>query len=161
MIGEIFSGIRHRPGQSLFWAQEEERFIWNDSVDSSYTLETIHYISILTGKESIVGQDFFVSQACQDLTFKQVNLALLIRDETRSLSPSQHGFLPRRSCLSNLFLQDERVTRFLDEGHTVDLVYLDFAKAFDSVNHDKLTILTSWSLPASMEPCWIGLNRTC
>ncbi len=23
----------------------------------------------------------------------------------------------------------------LDEGHTVDLVYLDFAKAFDSVNH--------------------------
>ncbi len=27
------------------------------------------------------------------------------------------------------------VTRLLDEGHTVDLVYLDFAKAFDSVNH--------------------------
>ncbi len=23
----------------------------------------------------------------------------------------------------------------LDEGHTVDLVYLDFAMAFDSVNH--------------------------
>ncbi len=23
----------------------------------------------------------------------------------------------------------------LDEGHTVDLVYLDFARAFDSVNH--------------------------
>ncbi len=55
--------------------------------------------------------------------------------ETRSLSPSQHGFLPRRSFLSNLILQEERVTRLLDEGHTVDLVYLDFAKAFDSVNH--------------------------
>ncbi len=23
----------------------------------------------------------------------------------------------------------------LDEGHTVDLVYVDFAKAFESVNH--------------------------
>ncbi len=60
---------------------------------------------------------------------------LLFLTETRSLSPSQHGFLPRRSCLSNLILQEERVTRLLDEGHTVDLVYLDFAKAFNSVNH--------------------------
>ncbi len=32
-------------------------------------------------------------------------------------------------------LQEERVTRGLDEGHTVDLVYIDFAKAFDSVNY--------------------------
>ncbi len=47
----------------------------------------------------------------------------------------QHGFLPRRSCLCNLILQEERVLRVLDEGHTVDLVYLDFAKAFGSVNH--------------------------
>ncbi len=23
----------------------------------------------------------------------------------------------------------------IDEGHTVDVIYLDFAKAFDSVNH--------------------------
>ncbi len=34
---------------------------------------------------------------------------LLFLTETRSLSPSQHGFLPRRSCLSNLILQEERV----------------------------------------------------
>ncbi len=27
------------------------------------------------------------------------------------------------------------MTRTMDEGHTVDVVYLDFAKAFDSVNH--------------------------
>ncbi len=59
----------------------------------------------------------------------------LFLTETRSLSPSQHGFLPRRSCLSNLILQEERVTRLLDEGHTVYLVYLDFSKAFDSFNH--------------------------
>ncbi len=37
--------------------------------------------------------------------------------EARSLSPSQHGFL--RICLSNLILQEERDTIFLDEGHTV------------------------------------------
>ncbi len=38
---------------------------------------------------------------------------LLFLTETRSLSPSQHGLLPRRSCLSNLILQEERVTHFL------------------------------------------------
>ncbi len=60
---------------------------------------------------------------------------LLFLIETRSLPPSQYDFLPRRSCLSNLILQEERVTRLMDEGPTVDFVYLDFAKAFDSVNH--------------------------
>ncbi len=60
---------------------------------------------------------------------------LLFLAETRSLSPTQHGFLPRRSCLSNRILQEERVTCLLDEGHKMDFVYLDFAKAFDSVNH--------------------------
>ncbi len=30
---------------------------------------------------------------------------------------------------------EEAVPRMKDEGHTVDVIYLDFAKAFDSVNH--------------------------
>ncbi len=29
----------------------------------------------------------------------------------------------------------KRLLDILDEGDTVDIVYLDFAKAFDSVNH--------------------------
>ncbi len=41
----------------------------------------------------------------------------------------------RRSCLSNLLGFGEAVTRMIDEGHTVDAIYLKFAKAFDSVNH--------------------------
>ncbi len=49
---------------------------------------------------------------------------LLFLTETRSLSRSKHGFL-----------QGERVNRLLYEGYTVDLVYLDFAKAFYSVYH--------------------------
>ncbi len=27
------------------------------------------------------------------------------------------------------------MTRMMDEGHTVDVSYLDFAKAFDTMNH--------------------------
>ncbi len=51
------------------------------------------------------------------------------------LATRQHGFLPRQSTLTNLLPAEETVTRWLDEGDTVDIVYLDFAKAFDSVSH--------------------------
>ncbi len=54
---------------------------------------------------------------------------LLFLTETKSFLPS---LFTHRFCLSNL--QEERVTRLMDEGHTVDLVYFDFAKAFDSVS---------------------------
>ncbi len=37
--------------------------------------------------------------------------------------------------MSKLILQEEHVTRLIDEGHTVDLVYLYFAKAFNFINH--------------------------
>ncbi len=56
-------------------------------------------------------------------------------NDTRSISPHQHGLLPRLSCLSNLLVFEEAVTRMVDEGHTVDVIYRDFAKAFDSVMH--------------------------
>ncbi len=49
------------------------------------------------------------------------------------LTTRQHGFLPRRSTVTNLLSAKETVTRWFDEGDTVGIVYLDFAKALDSV----------------------------
>ena len=43
-----------------------------------------------------------------------------------------------RSCLTNLLEYLEELTRLVDEGHSVDIVYLDFAKAFDKVPHMRL-----------------------
>ncbi len=60
---------------------------------------------------------------------------LSILSEIWSISPHQHGFLPRRPCLSNLLFFEEAVTRMMDEGPTVDVIYPDFVKAFESVNH--------------------------
>ncbi len=57
------------------------------------------------------------------------------------LTTGQHGFLPRRSTVIHLLSVEETVTRWLDEGDTVEIVYLDFAKAFDSVNHRLLLTL--------------------
>ena len=52
--------------------------------------------------------------------------------------PSQHGFMSRKSCLTNLLEYLEVLTKFVDEGYSVDVIYLDFAKAFDKVPHHRL-----------------------
>ena len=39
------------------------------------------------------------------------------------------------SCLTNLLEFLESVTKWVDEGSPVDVVYLDFQKAFDKVPH--------------------------
>jgi Reverse transcriptase (RNA-dependent DNA polymerase)/Endonuclease-reverse transcriptase len=51
---------------------------------------------------------------------------------------SQHGFTRGRSCASNLLCFLEKVTAAMDNGDSVDVVYLDFAKAFDTVPHERL-----------------------
>ena len=58
--------------------------------------------------------------------------------EHELLRNSQHGLTGGRSCLTNLLEFFEEVTKELDEGNDVDLIYLDFCKAFDKVPHCRL-----------------------
>ena len=50
-------------------------------------------------------------------------------------NPSQHGFRSGRSCLSQLLEQYDLILNILDEDANADVVYLDFSKAFDKVDH--------------------------
>merc|ERR1711888_44546 len=50
------------------------------------------------------------------------------------LNPGQHGFRAGRSCLSQLLAHLQTVTQILEDGDNVDVIYLDFSKAFDKVD---------------------------
>ena len=56
------------------------------------------------------------------------------------IKESQHGFLKGRSCLTNLLEFLEFVSSYVDQGHPVDVIYLDFQKAFDKVPHRRLML---------------------
>ena len=47
---------------------------------------------------------------------------------------NQHGFRTGRSCLSQLLDHFDDVLTKLQSGDNVDVIYLDFAKAFDKVD---------------------------
>ena len=51
---------------------------------------------------------------------------------------SQHGFRQGRSCLSNILTFLEKATKAVDDGLSLDVIYLDLAKAFDKVPHKRL-----------------------
>ena len=78
------------------------------------------------------------SQVCKvmekmvkDNIVEHLNKYNLIKD-------SQHGFTQGKSCLTNLLTFLEHVTSYIDQGRPVDVLYLDFSKAFDKVPHQRL-----------------------
>ena len=59
-------------------------------------------------------------------------------EDNNLLVNEQHGFVGRRSCLSNLLLNMEKITETYDKGLPMDQIFLDLQKAFDSVPHQRL-----------------------
>jgi len=52
--------------------------------------------------------------------------------------PQQHGFFPSRSTESNLLQCTQFISGRLDSGTQVDVIYTDYAKAFDKIDHSIL-----------------------
>ena len=64
-----------------------------------------------------------------------------IRDELfleckHLLHDTQHGFLTSKSCTTQLVSFSHDISVGLNSNNLIDVIYLDFAKAFNTVNHD-------------------------
>jgi len=72
---------------------------------------------------------------------EQLILEVIIKQvvgEQKLMRSSQHGFSKGKSCLTNLIAFYDGMTGWVDEGRAVDVVYLNFSKAFDTVSHNIL-----------------------
>jgi hypothetical protein len=77
-------------------------------------------------------------------------------DSNGLLTECQHGFVSKRSCVTNLIGVLDDWTSSLDNGKPVDAIYLDFSKAFDTVCHERLLAkLKSYGVTDKVND-WIG-----
>ena len=56
------------------------------------------------------------------------------------LADEQYGFRAGRSCATQLLFAMDNWTDALQQGIPIDVIYLDFSKAFDSVPHQRLLV---------------------
>ncbi|CAM4582753.1 unnamed protein product [Lepidochelys kempii] len=81
-------------------------------------------------------------------------------EERKVIRNSQHGFTKGKSCLTNLIAFYDEITGSVNEGKAVDVLFLEFSKAFDTVFHSIIASklkygLDEWTLR------WIKSWRDC
>ena len=68
----------------------------------------------------------------------------------------QHGFIKGKSCVTQLLELIEDITEAIDQGHEVDIIYLDYSKAFDKVPLKRLlTKISGYGVKGNVLN-WIG-----
>ena len=73
-------------------------------------------------------------------TFERVIRRQIVNhlESNNLMDRDQHGSRRGRSCLSQLLEHQDEILRILEEGNNVDVVYTDFEKAYEKVDHRKL-----------------------
>ena len=91
-------------------------------------------------RKNLVITDPYVSRQFPSKFF-ELNIVDSIVDhweKNKLLLDSQNGFRHKRSCLSNMLKFFHNMFRIYDSSRVIDIIYLDFQKAFDKVPHKKL-----------------------
>lgn len=72
----------------------------------------------------------------------------------RVSDPATMGLGGGRSCLTDLVSFYDQMTHLVDAGKAVDIVYLEFSKAFETVSHSVLEKLAAKGLDRCIL-CWV------
>ena len=118
---------------------------WNACMNNSYIPETLKQ-SIITplhkgGSKSEAANYRPVALTSHIIKIYEKVIRKRLTDYLESidgLNKNQHGFRSGRSCLTQLLAHYDTIISLLEEGYNVDVIYLDFAKAFDKVDHNIL-----------------------
>jgi len=117
--------------------------LWNKSMETSYIPSSLK-LNLITpnhkgGSKSIaanyrpVALTSHLIKIYEKVLRKKIAAFLASND---LFNKNQHGFRSGRSCLTQLIAHHDHILSLLEEGLNVDVVYLDFAKAFDKVDHN-------------------------
>ena len=117
--------------------------LWRDCLDKGITpskLKEAHIIPMHKGEHQGVAANYRPIALTSHLIkiFEKVirNKLVDFLRENNLLNCSQHGFTAGRSCLSQLLDHHNKILNLLEDGLNIDSIYLDFAKAFDKVDHN-------------------------
>ena len=104
-------------------------------------------------KQALVSPIFKKGSKCLVVNYKPLNLTSVFYkvietfikekfmshlEEQELLSKKQNGFISGRSTTIQLFNYLDQSIQTIVDGGVVDTIYLDFAKAFDTVQHNRL-----------------------
>ncbi len=116
--------------------------LWRKCLDRGITpckLKEAHIIPIYKGGHQGLAVNYRPVALTSHLIkiFEKVIRKYIVKflEENNKLNDSQHGFRAGRSCVSELLSHYDEIINILESGSNVDTIYLDFAKAFDKVDH--------------------------
>jgi len=78
------------------------------------------------------------SQLCKIFETLVRDQVIEVSESNQLIKDSQHGFRKGSSCLTSLLTFLDKVLHSVSGGYPVDVVFLDLAKAFDKVPHQRL-----------------------
>ena len=116
--------------------------LWKSSLDSGIipaTLKKANIVPIYKGGKKCLAKNYRPVALTSHLIklFETIikNSIFKYIDENNLFNENQHGFRSGRSCLSQLLEHYEDILNTLEKGQNYDVVYTDFAKAFDKCDH--------------------------
>ncbi len=139
-----------------------QKFIVNLAFELAYPLSIIYSLSF---SSSVVPKDWKKATVCPIFkkgiasmvqNYRPISLLVTMSKANESImrdvliehlkgnkiiSPNQHGFQSGRSTVTQLLVCMHDWVEAIDKNKVIDIIYIDIAKAFDSVSHRKLLLV--------------------